>query len=314
MNVKQKHQPAEVRMERDLIGESDASSVGSKKLVLARVAQGSHWVGDGFPVQSLFAYHEPVAKDVSPFLLFDYAAPRSFRPTADRRGVGEHPHRGFETVTIVYAGEVEHRDSSGGSGKIGVGDVQWMTAGSGVVHEEFHGTEFSRQGGLLSMAQLWVNLPAEHKMTKPRYQEILAANIPTVQITEKTRGRVIAGALQDVRGPAQTFTSLNVWDLRTADADHWTLDFVPGHTATLAVLEGEVTVANHRLGPAGLFVLGRDGSSIAIQTSAEAKLLVLSGAPIDEPIVGHGPFVMNTQGEIRQAMLDYQSGRMGHLT
>src|SRR5262249_35301330 len=186
-----------------------------------------HWVGDGFPVRTLFAYSN-LGSVLTPFLLFDYAGPAEFTPTPGRRGVGEHPHRGFETVTIVYAGEVEHRDSSGGGGRIGPGDVQWMTAGAGVVHEEFHGREFARRGGAFEMVQLWVNLPARHKMARPRYQAIEAASIPSVPLPDGDGvARVIAGTLAGTAGPAQTFTPIQLWDLR----------FTRGQRAELAMPE-----------------------------------------------------------------------------
>src|SRR5688500_934266 len=185
---------------------------------LQRIQRGSdrRWVGDGFPVRNLSAYSS-LGPVISPFLLLDYAGPVEFPPTERRLGVGEHPHRGFETVTIVYHGEVEHRDSSGGGGKIGPGDVQWMTAASGLVHEEFHGRAFAKQGGLFEMVQLWVNLPARDKMSAPRYQGILNSQIPTVSLSgESGRLRVIAGEFAEAKGPANTFTPINVWDLRLA--------------------------------------------------------------------------------------------------
>src|SRR5690242_17559990 len=195
-----------------------------------------HWVGDGFPVRTLFSYPD-LGPVISPFLLLDYAGPAEFPPTEKRAGVGEHPHRGFETVTIVYAGEVEHRDSSGGGGRIGPGDVQWMTAGAGVVHEEFHGRDFARRGGAFEMVQLWVNLPARHKMTPPRYQAIEAATIPSVALPGgQGTARVIAGQLAAVTGPAKTFTPIHAWDLRLARGQRTELALVEGHTTALVVL------------------------------------------------------------------------------
>ncbi|PKO84500.1 MAG: quercetin 2,3-dioxygenase [Betaproteobacteria bacterium HGW-Betaproteobacteria-11] len=275
---------------------------------------GSHWVGNGFPVRTLFAYPE-LGTALSPFLLLDYAGPVEFAPTAERLGVGEHPHRGFETVTIVYAGEVEHRDSSGGGGRIGPGDVQWMTAGSGVVHEEFHGRDFARQGGRFEMVQLWVNLPARDKGAPPQYQNILNRQIPVVPLPHgQGSARVIAGALAGVRGPARTFTPLQVWDLRLHGAAPLDLAFAEGHTAALVVLAGTVRVNGvATLGAAEVGVFGREGRRIRVDGAEQATVLALSGAPLDEPIVGSGPFVMNSEEEIRQAMADYRSGKMGHL-
>src|SRR5688572_30292778 len=189
-----------------------------KRVLAVRGTDDAHWVGDGFPVRTLFSYYDS-PREFSPFLLLDYAGPRTFPPTSARLGVGEHPHRGFETVTIVYSGEVEHRDSSGGGGKIGPGDVQWMTAGSGLVHEEFHGREFARQGGSFEMVQLWVNLPKQDKFAPPRYQGLLDAQIPTLKLGDgRSTVRVIAGEFEGRQGPAKTFTPMHVWDLRVEGA------------------------------------------------------------------------------------------------
>jgi redox-sensitive bicupin YhaK (pirin superfamily) len=273
-----------------------------------------HWVGDGFPVRTLFAYPN-LGSVLSPFLLLDYAGPMKFPATQERLGVGEHPHRGFETVTIVYQGEVEHRDSSGGGGKIGPGDVQWMTAASGIVHEEFHGREFARRGGVFEVAQLWVNLPAKHKMAPPGYQSILASQIPAVTLPEE-RGsvRVIAGEFAGAKGPAHTFTPVQVLDLRLASDLRTDLDVPEGHTAALVVLQGAARVnGSEAIGAGEVGLFDRAGHSICVDSAKSTMALLLAGAPIDEPIVGYGPFVMNTEQEIRQAMLDYQSGKMGHL-
>jgi quercetin 2,3-dioxygenase len=273
-----------------------------------------HWVGDGFPVRSLFSY-DNLGKHLSPFLLLDYAGPAQFSPAARPRGVGEHPHRGFETVTIVYQGEVAHRDSVGNSGLIGPGDVQWMTAASGILHEEFHSPAFTRDGGALEMAQLWVNLPAEHKMTAPQYQTLLDANIPRVDLAAGAGSvRVIAGHYQGRGGPAGTFSPLNVWDVRL-QAGHTTSLSVPeGHTAAVAVLRGSVMVnGSRRVVDAELLVLDRAGDEVNIEAHANSTLLFLSGVPIPEPIVGYGPFVMNSREEIETAMRDFQSGKFGRM-
>ncbi len=274
-----------------------------------------HWVGNGFPVRSLFSYPS-LGPVLSPFLLLDYAGPHEFPPTTQHLGVGEHPHRGFETVTIVYAGEVEHRDSSGGGGRIGPGDVQWMTAGGGVVHEEFHGREFARRGGLFEMVQLWVNLPARNKRTPARYQSIVAAQVPVVSLPDG-RGtvRVIAGDFAGTKGPAQTFTPIDVWDLRLETDGPVDLPVPDGHTTALVVLRGEVRVHGAEpMGTAEVGLFDRAGDTVRIDAAHGATALLLGGQPIDEPIVGRGPFVMNTAREIQQALLDYQDGRMGHLS
>lgn len=273
-----------------------------------------HWVGDGFPVRTLFAYPE-LGGAISPFLMLDYAGPKNFPPTEARRGVGEHPHRGFETVTVVYDGEVEHRDSSGGGGIIGPGDVQWMTAGSGLVHEEFHGREFARRGGRFEVIQLWVNLPAEHKMTPPAYQGILSGAIPAASLPgDGGTVRVIAGEFDGAAGPARTFTPIEMWDLRLNGGKPVTLSVPEGHTALLVVLDGSVTVAgSEQISSAEAALFDRSGTDIAFACAGDTKALLLAGEPIDEPIAGMGPFVMNTQQEIQQAVLDYQSGRMGRL-
>ncbi|MEZ5763052.1 MAG: pirin family protein [Xanthobacteraceae bacterium] len=269
-----------------------------------------HWVGDGFPVRSLFSYNT-LGAHISPFLLLDYAGPHYFEPTDVRRGVGQHPHRGFETVTIVYDGEVEHRDSAGNGGVIGPGDVQWMTAAGGILHEEHHAPGFAKTGGPFRMVQLWVNLPAKDKMAPGGYQAITSDMIPTVTLPDNGgTARIIAGELGGRKGPASTFTPINVWDVRLnrdADVD---LDLPDGHTAMLVVLTGHVTVnGNQEAGEAEVILLDRKGSGVSIHADGDATLLVLTGEPIDEPIVGYGPFVMNSEAEIRQAVDDFNSGR-----
>ena len=285
------------------------------KKVLGRYGNDrGHWVGDGFPVRSLFSY-DAAGKQVSPFLLLDYAGPHNFEPTDKRRGVGQHPHRGFETVTIVYDGEVEHRDSTGQGGIIGPGDVQWMTAGGGILHEEFHSPTFARTGGPFRMVQLWVNLPAKDKMTRPGYQSILNADIPTVALPDGAgTARIIAGAMDAAEGPASTFTPINVWDVRLNRDAETTLDLLEGHTAIVVVLSGHITVnGDQPAGAAEALLLDRKGDSVALSADADAVLLILTGEPIDEPIVGYGPFVMNSEQEIRQAITDFNSGRFGAI-
>lgn len=286
-----------------------------KKILGSYSAPPRHWVGDGFPVRSMFSYNRH-GQHVSPFLLLDHAGPMEFEPAQRPRGVGEHPHRGFETVTIVYAGEVEHKDSTGAGGRIGPGDVQWMTAGAGILHEEFHSHDFTRRGGRLEMVQLWVNLPAEHKMTDPGYQTVLDADIPAVSLPEQAGTlRVIAGEFDGHRGPARTFTPMQVWDLRLAAGKATRLDLVDGWNAMLVVLDGTVMVNERELARSGEWVLlDPAGEGVVVEANNEAKVLVLSGQPIDEPIVGHGPFVMNTEEEIHRAIRDFSSGQFGAIS
>ena len=273
-----------------------------------------HWVGDGFPVRSLFSY-DNLGQHLSPFLLLDYAGPAEFGPAARPRGVGEHPHRGFETVTIVYQGEVAHRDSVGNAGLIGPGDVQWMTAAAGILHEEFHSPTFARNGGTLEMTQLWVNLPAEHKMAAPRYQTILNASIPQFHLAQGGGSvRVIAGSFDGHGGPAATFSPLNVWDVRLRAGHTASLSVPEGHNTAIAILRGSITVnGSQRAGDAALWVLDRTGDEVHIDAHADSTLLLLSGIPIPEPIVGYGPFVMNSRQEIEAAIDDFQRGKFGRM-
>ncbi len=273
-----------------------------------------HWVGDGFPVRTLFSY-DSHARHLSPFLMLDYAGPAQFEPGGKRRGVGEHPHRGFETVTIIYQGEVDHRDSGGGGGHIGPGDVQWMTAGAGVVHDEFHSDAFTQRGGTLEMVQLWVNLPAKYKLMKPAYQTLLDASIPSIDLPDQAgRVRVIAGEFAGHRGPTHTHTPMNVWDIRLQQSRSAALQVPAGHTSAVVVLQGSVHVnGSTRVGEAQMVLLDRAGTEMLIEANTDAKVLLLGGELIDEPVVGYGPFVMNSQAEIKQAMNDFNSGKFGQL-
>lgn len=282
-----------------------------KKLLFTQRSDTPHWVGDGFPVRSIFTYHN-MAEEISPFLLMDYAGPAVFSPSTHQRGVGEHPHRGFETVTIVYSGEVEHRDSSGGGGMITPGDVQWMTAASGIIHEEKHSKEFSKTGGEFEMIQLWVNLPRDDKKHPPRYQGIKNETIPVVKLPDDAGTlRVIAGNYEATQGPAKTFTPINLWDLKLKADSKVRLTLPKGHTASLFLLSGELKVGDKRIQDAEIAIWERDGDTLEFYVSEDSKVLFLGGEPILEPIVGYGPFVMNTHGEIRQAFLDFESGKMG---
>ena len=284
-----------------------------KEILSIRKSPPPHWVGDGFPVRSVFSYSEDGAA-ISPFLLLDYGGPVEFPPSDTPRGVDEHPHRGFETVTIVYQGELEHRDSAGNAGSIGPGDVQWMTAASGVVHEEKHGRAFSRRGGPFEVAQLWVNLPARDKAAPPGYQTLLRDSIPVVPLGDGSSARVIAGEFNGVKGPARTFTPLNVWDVRLEAGQRAELDLPAGHTAILFVLRGAVTLnGSRRVNASEMALLDSAGAGVTVEAGEDATLLVLSGEPIDEPIAGYGPFVMNTEAEIRQVVEDYRRGLMGAI-
>lgn len=273
-----------------------------------------HWVGDGFPVRSLFHYSQHGTR-LSPFLLLDHAGPHQFAPTTKRRGVGQHPHRGFETVTIVYDGEVEHRDSTGAGGIIGPGDVQWMTAASGILHEEFHSPGYAERGGAFHMVQLWVNLPASDKMGRPSYQSITSDQIPDVPLPHSAgRVRVIAGNHQGHAGPAHTYSPVNVWDVRLAAGKSAALHIPEGHTLAVAVLHGSVLVNGRDTVRADQVAhLSTQGSQVLLEANNDSTLLVLSGTPIAEPIVGYGPFVMNSEEEIRMAITDFNSGKFGQI-
>lgn len=295
---------------------STTTVVRDKKILGIGHAPGRHWVGDGFPVHGMFGYSGPGVAQRSPFLMLDYAAPTTFSPNpGGRRGVGQHPHRGFETVTIVYAGEVEHRDSTGQGGVIGPGDVQWMTAGSGILHEEFHSEAYSRSGGPFEMVQLWVNLPAKDKMTAPGYQAVLDSAIPEVALPDGAgRVRIIAGDFDGAQGPARTFTPMNVWDVRLVAGATATLPQAEGWTTLLVVLDGTVQVNGEAvLRQTQMATLSTEGEGVVIEANADAKVLLLAGAPIDEPVAGYGPFVMNTQAEIAEAIRDFNAGKFGRM-
>ena len=286
-----------------------------KKVVGVYRNQQMHWVGDGFPVKNLFSY-DRLGQTISPFLLLDYAAPYHFDPTTAQHGVGSHPHRGFETVTIAYKGEVTHKDSHGGGGTIKTGDVQWMTAGSGLVHEEFHSSEFAEQGGLFEMVQLWVNLPASDKMTAPKYQAIEAIQIPVIKFDDEAGYlRVIAGEYAEQQGPANTFSPINVWDV-VLKAGHQAHFHVPiDHTSLIVLLEGELLLnGTQQVLDHSVVIFGKDGEAhVQVEAVQNAKFLVLTGKPLNEPIQGYGPFVMNNKDEIIQAFDDFNNGKFGEI-
>ncbi len=274
----------------------------------------SHWVGDGFNVRPVFA-HLAFTQDISPFLMFDYAAPREFEATDAKRGVGPHPHRGFETVTIAFQGEIEHGDSVGNRGVIGPGDVQWMTAASGIIHEEFLSTAFLKRGGVLEMVQLWVNLPSSHKMIPPKYQPILSKEIPELQLPDGAGSvRVIAGCCAGTQGPASTYSPVNLWMIKVVAGKSVELIVSEGHNNMLFIRQGKIKLGEAVLGNAELALLETSGTQIKFQAVEDSSVLLMGGEPLAEPIAASGPFVMNTEQEIRLAMMDYQSGRMGQMT
>ena len=274
----------------------------------------THWVGDGFHVSTVFSPYLVDAQTLSPFVLMDHAAPRTFPAAKRPRGVGEHPHRGFETVTFAYQGEVAHRDSHGGGGTIGSGDVQWMTAAAGVVHEEFHSKNFTESGGVFEMVQLWVNLPAKLKMTAPRYQQLLGTTFPTLRLGS-AQARLIAGSLLGKAGPAKTNSPITMFDIKFTEDGEATFALDEGTTTLLFMLRGDATVQDGQTISSGELVVFDRSTAGSIRLAAEngARALILNGEPLNEPVVAHGPFVMNTKAEIAQAMRDYQNGKMGQL-
>lgn len=282
---------------------------------VVKVLQNSrkHWVGDGFYVSTLWSPGTSIYKYTNPFLMLDFAAPMNFPPTSKRRGVGVHPHRGFETVTFALEGEVEHRDSSGGGGIIKPGGVQWMTAASGVVHDEFHSEEFSQRGGDFSMIQLWVNLPAKLKMSEPKYQGVEARDFPVVK--EKNHEvKVIAGKYKGVEGPCSTNSPINILEVNFSKSGIFKYNCADNMTTIALIIKGEVVISNQKYAPEQGLVLAKDGEEYEVPAVNGSKLLILSGEPIDEPVESYGPFVMNTKEELVQAVEDFNANRMGNLS
>jgi len=273
-----------------------------------------HWVGDGFRVRGYFSSIPDAVAKLNPFLLLDYHPAYDYAPTERPRGVGVHPHRGFETVTIAWQGSVAHHDSTGGGGVIGPGDMQWMTAASGILHKEYHERNYARRGGPFQMAQLWVNLPKAHKMATPRYQSITADRMGLVTLPNGAGSvRVLAGQYQGVAGPAQTFTPINVFDVRLNASRSADFALPAGHNAGLLVVKGTAAINGVKATLEDFVVFENTGESVHIEAESEAQLLLLSGEPIDEPVVQYGPFVMNSEREILQAFADYNAGKFGHL-
>ena len=284
-----------------------------KKIKQVRTAAPPHMVGDGFKVRNFIG--QDLWNDLSPFLMLDYNEPWTLAPTNHPRGVDVHPHKGFETVTIAWSGRVAHEDSSGGKGEIGPGDVQWMTAGSGILHKEFHAESFSKQGGTFHMAQLWVNLPAQNKNTPPSYQDLLDADMGRVQL-ENNGGelRVIAGEQMGARGPARTFTRMNIYDAQLNAGAGLNLQLPDGDNTAIVIMDGNLMVNDEQQVRSGqMVILGRSGTDVKIESNNDAHILVLSGEPIAEPISAYGPFVMNTKQEILEAVEDYNAGKFGEL-
>ncbi len=275
----------------------------------------THWVGDGFKVHGFFPNQILSGKRMSPFYLLDYNSKYNFPPSTNLLGVGSHPHRGFETVTIAYHGKVAHHDSMGGSGVIGEGDVQWMTAGAGILHKEYHEEEFNRQGGLFQMVQLWVNLPAKYKMTKPQYQAITNEQIGRYEIPDGGGSvEVIAGEFNGVKGAATTYSPVHLYNVKPKKGTTLAINLPENYTTAIVVIEGQAKINKTEIAPVNNFILfKKDGEEISIEAEEDSILLVMSGEPIDEPVAAHGPFVMNTREEIVQAFVDFQSGKFGRL-
>lgn len=274
-----------------------------------------HWVGDGFHVSNYFPAATDFEKRMSPFFLLDYHKPMRYAPTTRRRGVGTHPHRGFETVTIAYQGAVAHRDSAGHGGVIRPDEVQWMTAGGGILHNEYHEDAFGKAGGVMHMMQLWVNLPRRHKLTAPKYQGLEKAVIPEAALADgKGRVRVISGAYEQTRGAASTFTAAHMLDLRLKAGADVRLPTPKDYNTALLVLQGRVTANGSPALAEGECVLFKnDGDELRVASSTDAIVLFLSGEPIEEPLVHYGPFVMNSRDEINQAIEDFNAGKFGRL-
>ena len=275
-----------------------------------------HMVGDGFRVHNFFPSQPEIGlKGMSPFFLMDYGSKWNVAPSDKPRGVGVHPHRGIETVTIAYHGKVAHHDSTGNSGVIGEGDVQWMTAGGGILHKEYHEKEFSKKGGLFQMVQLWVNLPAKHKMTPPKYQPIENDKMGKAVLADKiSEVDVIAGEYNGIKGPASTFSTVNLFNTKLKKGSKADFSFSSSHNTGMLIIEGEIMINNDKTGPENYFIFfGHNGEDIVIEATKDSIILVLSGEPIDEPIAPYGPFVMNTDAEIKQAYQDYYDGKFGYL-
>jgi redox-sensitive bicupin YhaK (pirin superfamily) len=292
----------------------DEGSAGVRSVEGLHRSTTFHWVGNGFHVSTYFPSAGLPPERVSPFVLMDYGPAKEFTPLVDgKRGVGWHPHRGFETVTLAWEGAVAHRDNAGHAGVIGPGDVQWMTAGAGLFHEEYHEEAFSRRGGRMHMMQLWVNLPRKDKTAPPNYQPITAADIPRVKLDRGGEVRVIAGAYRNARGPARTFSPITMLDARLAEGDQLSVPLPPSYNALAVVAKGRVRTGASSAGAGELILFGNDGDHLDLSTEQDAHLIVLAGEPLGDPIVQYGPFVMNSLDEIRQAIVDVEEGKFGPI-
>jgi redox-sensitive bicupin YhaK (pirin superfamily) len=299
-----------------VVGSPAGSPNGARSVETVHRSTTFHWVGNGFHVSTYFPGEDLPAERTSPFVLMDYGPGKDFPPLErGKRGVGWHPHRGFETVTLAWEGAVAHRDNAGHSGVIGPGDVQWMTAARGIFHEEYHEDGFARQGGRMHMMQLWVNLPKAHKMAAPAYQPITSADIPRVALDGGKGGevRVIAGEYEGARGPARTFTPITMLDARVSAGGRLPIALPPSYNVLAVVAEGRVSAGERHAVAGELIVFAHDGEKVELVADEDSHVIILSGEPIDEPVVQYGPFVMNTFDEIRQAMIDVQLGKFGDV-
>lgn len=279
-------------------------------------SSGFHMVGDGFRVSQYITPGREISQRLSPFILLDYHAPHYYEPSEVRRGVGAHPHRGFETVTLAYEGKVEHHDNKGNHGIIGPGDVQWMTAASGVLHKEYHEDEFSKNGGVLHMVQLWVNLPKDKKMSEPKYQTLLKENMGTLKLEDdKVEVSIVSGEFNGVKGPASTFTDINLYNIKLKNEGKITLNELGNFNTAILVLKGKVKINNEKNCVEDDFILfdNVEGEILVEGISDDSLILVLSGKPIKENIVAYGPFVMNTVNEIHEAYEDFENGKFGTM-
>ena len=296
---------------------STRSSAKAVELANVRSVEGVHrsttfhWVGNGFHVSTYFPSQGLPSERVSPFVLMDYGPPKEFGPLArGKRGVGWHPHRGFETVTLAWEGAVAHRDNTGNAGIIRPGDAQWMTAGAGIFHEEYHEEDFTRRGGRMHMMQLWVNLPKKDKMAKPGYQAIQTKDVPDVPI-DNGHVRVLAGEVGGARGPARTFTPITMLDVRLAPGARLRAPLPASYNALAVVAEGRVTSGEVSAGAGELVLFHNDGANVDLVASEDTHVIVLAGEPLNEPVVQYGPFVMSSVQEIQQAITDVELGRFG---
>lgn len=289
--------------------------MATKKVEIVVAPRPAHFVGDGFRVHNFIpsAYRLDMQR-MDPFIMLDYNSKYHFNASATPRGVGVHPHRGFETVTIAYQGKVEHHDSAGGGGVIAEGDVQWMTAASGVLHKEYHETEWSKNGGIFQMVQLWVNLPAKDKMSPPKYQAIANSEMSIYDLGENGSIEIIAGNYQDKKGPAFTFSPVNMMNAKLNAGGKAEFNF-PAHYNTAAlVIEGNAIINGEVKAPTDHLVLFENtGETFTIEATKDSVILIISGEPLNEPIYSHGPFVMNTREEIMQAFEDFNTGKFGYL-